>query len=202
MANKDGNVSEKTVFTTGTLKEAKKISKTLFIIYEAPLVASNDAADERGGKKGKKGKKGKGEKGNEEQIVFKYDGIAGDKECGKLGTYSKHFTYNRHDMTIQEECWNRFISYLVEFAKVKPKMTVFVDGSASRVPRRARGGNKALAKLRANNMESEIKKLNKYKMIKKLGQGLSGTVYLIEDIIYPLISLQHLSFSLFQKCKN
>ncbi len=32
------------------------------------------------------------------------------------------------------------------------------------------------------NMESEIKKLNKYKMIKKLGQGLSGTVYLIEDL--------------------
>lgn len=135
MANKDGAISEKAVFTTGAIAEGKKISKTLYINYD------------------------------ESAITTKSGLSVGSEDCGPEGTYSIYYKYGKRDVEIDEACWERFINYIAEIS-AKQKITVSVKGSASLVPRRAKGGNKALAEMRANNMETALKTRLKEKGVK------------------------------------
>ena len=155
-ANKDGHVSEKETFTTGTIAEGKRISKTLFLTYD------------------------------ENPIILPSGVTLNSEECGDPGSYERYFTYNKRDVEIEEACWGYFIDQVVEKASKlgkKKRLTISIDGSASRVPRRGRGGNKALAAMRANNMEKKIKAALKKKGIKaskvrfKKVSGVKGPKY-------------------------
>lgn len=145
MAYKDASVSEIETFTTGVLADAKNIAITLNLSYDENVIVT---------------KSGK---------TYDVD------DCGKIGTYTRYFTYNQRDIEIDEACWNRFIDYVAERAsKRKSPLTITIQGSASRVPLRAKGGNKALAAKRASNIETKIKsaltvkgiKTNKVRIIK------------------------------------
>ncbi|MCC6371704.1 MAG: PD40 domain-containing protein [Bacteroidia bacterium] len=136
---KDGHASEKEIFTTGSIAEAKRISKTLYITYDESAVV--------------------GINGN----------TFGNEECGELGTYRKYFAYNKRDVEADVACWDRFINQIVEVAQKAPAssgkkkkkkragVTIIIEGSASRVPRRGKGGNKGLAAMRANNLEKKLR---------------------------------------------
>jgi hypothetical protein len=142
MATKEGHASEKETFTTGTVAEGKKVSKTLYITYDETAVVSATTGKSYG-----------------------------TDECGELGEYERYFTYNKLDMDAEEACWDRFINQIVEKSatvsgKTKGKgkkrkrlsvVTISISGSASRVPRRGKGGNKGLAAMRANNLEKKIR---------------------------------------------
>jgi tetratricopeptide (TPR) repeat protein len=127
-ANKDGNVSEMVTFTTGTVAEAKRLSKTLYVLYE-PVTASS----------GKKGRR-KGE----------------PIEPGSL--YKFTYKYGRKVINEHEKSWLAFIAYIVEKSKTKPLVTVYIQSSASKVPTRTRGGNKTLAAVRGKKFEALLKK--------------------------------------------
>lgn len=140
MANKDSHVSEKEVFSTGTIAEGKRISKTLLIsIQELPtntLVTTSGKI------------------------------IDSDEECGKPGTYIRYFSYNKRDVEIDDACAGSFVQYVVDLAAKKKRVTVNIKASASFVPRRGKGGNKALAAMRAKNLETQIKKALKERGVK------------------------------------
>lgn len=153
VANKEGSVSEKETFVTGKITDAKKITKTLFINYDETAVVSPST------------------------------GIAyGDAECGEIGTLTRYFSYNKRDVDAEEACWARFIDHIIEKTG-KKRVTITVEGSASHVPRRAKGGNLGLAKMRTNNLEKKIRaalkekgvKPSKVRFVKK--SGVNGPKY-------------------------
>ncbi len=137
--NKDGSVSEKEYFTTGTIAEGKRTSKTLFIAVDES--ATNTLVTKSG------------------------KVINSDDECGAAGTYIRYFTYNKREVEIEEACVGNFIGQVVELASKKKVVYINIKASASRVPRRGKGGNKALASMRAKNLETQIKKALKQKGI-------------------------------------
>ncbi len=153
IANKEANVSEKEIFTTGTIGEGKRITKTLYISYE------------------------------ENAVVTKSGITIGDSECGEVGTYRRYFTYNKHDVEVEEACWMRFVESVVEKAGSKKRITITIQGSASRVPRRGKGGNKGLANTRATNFEKAMKAILKEKGVPlskvrfKKSSGVNGPKY-------------------------
>jgi len=77
-------------------------------------------------------------------------------ECGPEGTYAIFYKYGKRDVEIDEACWDRFVDYIVNITATQ-KITISIKGSASFVPRRAKGGNQGLAQMRADNMEKALK---------------------------------------------
>jgi len=151
---KEGNISEKETFTTGTVAEGKKISKTLYLTYEAnPIVLKTGRV------------------------------IDGDEECGDPGTYVKYFTYNKRDVEVEAACLDRLVNDIVDRASKKKRVTVYIQGSASRVPRRGKGGNPGLAAMRAKNLEKSLKASMKEKGVDmskirfKRTSGVNGPKY-------------------------
>ena len=89
-------------------------------------------------------------------MVTKSGLSVGSDECGPEGTYAIFYKYGKRDVEIDEACWDRFVEYIAQVT-AKDKITITIHGSASFVPRRAKGGNLALAQMRADNMEKALK---------------------------------------------
>lgn len=153
IATKDGHASEKEVFTTGVVTEGKKTTKTLFIEYL------------------------------EKPLTVSETRTVDASECGDEGTYAKYFSYNKRDVELEEACLGNFVNYVVDLAGKKKRVTVTINGSASRVPRRGKGGNQGLAKMRAVNLEKKLRAALKEKGIKpsqvriKKAFGVNGPKY-------------------------
>ncbi len=93
----------------------------------------------------------------DETAVTTKSGLSvGSDECGPEGTYAIFYKYGKRDVEIDEACWDRFVEYIAQVT-AKDKITITIQGSASFVPRRAKGGNLALAQMRADNMEKALK---------------------------------------------
>ena len=93
----------------------------------------------------------------DETAVTTKSGLSvGSDECGPEGTYAIFYKYGKRDVEIDEACWDRFVEYIAQVT-AKDKITINIQGSASFVPRRAKGGNLALAQMRADNMEKALK---------------------------------------------
>ena len=133
MANKDGSVSEKEIFTTGPIAEGKRFSKTLLIDYEGAAIDGTPLA-----------------------------------EGATLppSEYEFYYKYNHNVIDETEPNWLNFIENIVALSKKKKYVSISIKSSASRVPRRAKGGNKALAASRAKKLEQKIKSTLKERGVK------------------------------------
>lgn len=144
MANKEGTISEKEYFTTGSVAEGKRLSKTLFVAYEAhDAVAGNVNVDKNGNPI-----------------------IGEDGDVLPTTQYEFYYKYNHNVIDETETTWVNFINTVATLSTKKKVVTISIKSSASRVPRRKKGGNKGLAASRASNLEKKIKVALKEKGVK------------------------------------
>lgn len=73
-------------------------------------------------------------------------------------TFKRFFGYNENIVSLEEEIFIKFMKQLQRIVEQKGSVDVIVKGSASRVPTRTFGSNEKLAKLRADNAVTRIKK--------------------------------------------
>lgn len=128
MAYKDNAASEKIIFTTGPADKPKRFSKSIFLDYNAPGSLVGTPVDSSGS----------GE-------------VIGQR-------FEFYYTYGVTTINEKEQNWQNFIEYTLKLLAEKPGATLFISGSASKVPMRAAGGNPKLAADRADNFKQFLLK--------------------------------------------
>lgn len=118
MASKNGYGSDKEVFETGIVEEAKPISREI--------------------------------------------GISIEQDSGALANchypdteYEIYFQYNRNKKSGSDPCWENFINRVSLMSRTE-KVTINVEGSASKVPTRKYRSNEKLASIRASRLHKDI----------------------------------------------
>jgi hypothetical protein len=97
-------------------------------------------------------------------VAYEPVAAAGRKRKGRTpeviepgSMYQFTYKYGRKVINENEKKWLAFIAYIVEKAKEKPVVTIYIKSSASKVPTRTRGGNKKLAAVRGKKFETLIR---------------------------------------------
>jgi len=134
IAYKDGSISEVETFTTGPISEGKTYTKNLFVAFEDSIIPI--------------------------AAVPTKTAISHTSETVKVlpaTDYEFYYKYGRKVINEDDQTWINFIENVVELTKKRPVVVITLKSSASRVPSRTKGGNKALAAVRGKNLEKLIR---------------------------------------------
>jgi hypothetical protein len=113
----------------------------------------------------KTGSIGAGQK-YEKTLLLDYE--LGGNQFSNLPTseFEFYYAYGRKNVDESEETWINFINTIVTLAEKKKIVKINIRSSASRVPRRAKGGNLALATARGKKLEMKIRDAAKRRGVK------------------------------------